>query len=259
MASLPTVVLVHGAWHVPSNYQDYKQALEKQGFQVYCPQLPFSRKESPTDSLPEDIACVKELVTSLVDDGQRVLMIMHSYGGAVGGSAVDGLSFAERKAAGQPGGVIHLLYLCAYVYPIGVSIQDIITEAGAAELLPLFMDETADGRIFPKDPGPLFFSGRADQKTIDKALSTLVTVPQSLFLEKSTGAAWKTIPATYVRTSLDNCVLPGFQEIMLAKVKDAGVEMRIEDHEADHSLFITEQEEMVRAAVRAAEDERNAV
>jgi hypothetical protein len=36
-----------------------------------------------------------------VEAGKRVLMVMHSYGGAVGTDTVEGLTSAERKAQGN--------------------------------------------------------------------------------------------------------------------------------------------------------------
>ncbi|KAJ6015591.1 hypothetical protein N7540_010182 [Penicillium herquei] len=260
MSSLPTVVLVHGAWHTPSSYQTYLDALKKRGFQVHCPQLPTCTGISPpTASLAEDIACVKNLVTSLVDDGQRVLMILHSYGGAVGGSAVEGLSISERKAAGKPGGVIHLLYLCAYMLPTGVSLGDIIKEAKFIEVLKQNLNTSPDGLTTLKDPGLVFFSGRADQSTVEKSLKSFVWFPNQALYDPTTGCAWKTIPATYIRTLQDYAVPPIYQEIILWKVKDAGIEVKVETYDADHSIFITEQEEMVQAAINAATDERNII
>ncbi|KAJ5708235.1 hypothetical protein N7488_008036 [Penicillium malachiteum] len=260
MSSLPTVVLVHGAWHTPLSYQTYVDALKKRGFQVHCPQLPScSGISPPTASLPEDIACVRNLVTSLVDDGQRVLMILHSYGGAVGGSAVEGLSISEREAAVKPGGVIHLLYLCAYMLPTGFSMGDIVKEAKFEEVLRDNLDIAPDGSTALTDPGLAFFSGRADQSIVEKALKTFVRFPNRTFSDTTTEFAWKTIPATYIRTSQDYAVPPIYQEIMLGKVKDAGIEVKIETYDADHSIFITEQEGMVQAAMNAVTDERNSL
>ncbi|KAJ5565089.1 hypothetical protein N7513_001331 [Penicillium frequentans] len=243
MSSLPTIVLVHGAWHTPANYSTYVNALQKQGFQVHCPRLPTSSNaRPPTAFLPEDVACVKELVNTLIDDGQRVLMIMHSYGGAVGSSAVEGLSLSERKASGKPGGVIHLLYLCAYILPTGYSMWNIVQEAK-----------------FEKVAGPFFFSGKADQAAVDKALETLVWFPSRVLKDPTTGCAWKTIPTTYIRTLQDFGVPAVYQDIMLAKVQEEGVVVKTEVYDADHSIFITKEREMVQAALNAAADERNTV
>lgn len=61
-------------------------------------------------------------------------MLMHSYGGAVGTDAMEGLKLPTRQAQGKAGGVIHLLYLCPYILPPGGSVWDVVEQAGVAYL-----------------------------------------------------------------------------------------------------------------------------
>ncbi|KAI9823830.1 MAG: hypothetical protein M1819_001131 [Sarea resinae] len=255
--SLPTIVLVHGAWHTPANYQGYIDALQAKGFKVCCPRLPSCNGASPPNaSLPEDVAHAHELVRALVEAGEYVLMVMHSYGGAVGTDAVEGLTYPERKAAGQPGGVIHLLYLCAYILPPGGTVFGIVEEAGIAHLWSQFVDNAADGSTFPQDPVQMFFGG-VDKEVVGQALPHLVRSPMSAFTTETKGAAWRIVPTTYVFTQQDYAVPRVYQDIMTEKVRKEGVVLRTEDYETSHSIFITKQEEMVQVAIKAAEDERN--
>ncbi|KAJ5156759.1 hypothetical protein N7492_009562 [Penicillium capsulatum] len=259
MTSLPVVVLVHGAWSTPFGYQTYIDALRRQGFQVHCPRLPTCSDESPpTASLADDIACIEEVVRGLVEAGDRVLMILHSYGGVVGSSAVDGLSLTERKAAGHPGGVVHLLYVCGYILDVGTCVWNILEEAKFDHLWDQFIDTDANGLTLIKDPNLLLFSGRAEQEIVDRALQSLVRFPKPVLHTTVTAAAWKTIPTTYISTLEDYAVPLVYQEIMLKKVRKQGVELKVETYDADHSLYITKEKEMVDAAVKAATDERNA-
>ncbi|KAJ5579971.1 uncharacterized protein N7459_005956 [Penicillium hispanicum] len=258
MTSLPTVVLVHGAWHTPPNYQSYITALQAQGFTVHCPHLPTCNgARPPTASQPDDIACVRALVQQLVDAGKRVLMIMHSYGGVVGTGAVEGLSFAERKSAGQAGGVIHLLYMCAYILAPGSTVWGIIREAKFDHLWDRYLDTAEDGTSVFKDPGLALFSGNADAQVVDAALASLVPFPESAFHCPTAGSSWRTVPTTYVSTTKDYTVPHIYQEIMLGRVREEGVEVKIVTYHADHSLFITMEKEMVQTALEAAADERN--
>ena len=184
-------------------------------------------------------------------------MIMHSYGGAVATSALDGLSLAERKAAGQSGGVIHLLYLCAYILDSGSTCWSVLQDAKMDHLWDQFIETQADGMSFPKDPGLLFFSQLAEQIIVDKALPHLVRFPDVCLHTPTTGAAWKIIPTTYVSTVADYSVPKIYQDVMLGKVQKAGVEVKVKTYEASHSLFITMEKEMVDEAIEAASDERN--
>jgi len=255
--SLPTIVLVHGAWHTPPNYGSYINALKSQGFKVLCPKLPSCNGKSPPDSsFAEDVAMIHNAVEPLVEAGERVLMLMHSYGGAVGTDAVEGLTFADRKAAGKLGGVVHLFYMCAYILQPGTTIFNIVEEAGFAGLWPQYIENAADGSTFPIDP-VLMFLGGVEKDVVDKALPHLVRFPMSAFETQTKGAAWRSVPVTYILTQQDYSVPRAYQDLLLEKVRKEGVSLKTEDFDTNHSIFITKQDEMVKAVVMAAGDERN--
>ncbi|KAL6238423.1 hypothetical protein BDW75DRAFT_201740 [Aspergillus navahoensis] len=258
--SLPTIVLVHGAWHTPANYAHYADALRTQGFTVHCPLLPTCNKSLPGQPcLNDDIKLVRDLVSSLTNTGHRILMIMHSYGGAVGTEAVQGLAYPIRASTdgASAGGVIHLVYLCAYILPPATRIWDIVAEAGFERVFDEYVHtDEQDGSTFPRDPALMFFGGdpTVRRETIDSALGSLVRFPRSALLARTgEGPAWRFIPATYVITGQDYGVPKIYQEIMLRKVKEAGVEIRLEEFDTCHSVFISRESEMVRVAVEAAE------
>ncbi|TGO54932.1 hypothetical protein BOTNAR_0256g00070 [Botryotinia narcissicola] len=225
--SLSTIVLVHGAWHTPANYK-------------------------------RDVTAVRNVVKSLVEADERVLMAMHSYGGAVGTDAVEGLTFADRKAEGKSGGVIHLFYMCAYIVVPGTSVWDICQEAGFAQLWSQFIQNFDDGSTFPVDPS-LSFLGGVEQDIVDKALPHLMRSPMSAFEAKTKGDAWRRVPVTYVLTQQDYSVPKPYQGLMLGSVKSEEVVIKTEDYETCHSVFITKEKEMVDAVVVAAKDERNLI
>jgi len=253
----PIIVLVHGAWHTPPNYEDYTKALQKQGFKVHVPHLPSCNVGLfPAASFSDDVAAVRNVVQPLVEAGERILMVMHSYGGAIGTDAIEGLTRTERRIEGSPGGVIHLLYMCAYILQPGESIFGIFEEAGVAHLWPQFVQNFDDGSTFPIDPVQLFLGG-VEQSIVDKALLHLVHHPMSAFRTKTKGSAWKKAPVTYILTQQDASVPRIYQDIMLKKVKEQGILMKIEDYDTSHSIFITKQDKMVRAVLEAAEDSRN--
>ena len=118
MTTLPAIVLVHGAWSTPPIYDPFVKALRTAGYTVHCPLLPTCSSESSKFS--SDVTTIRNLVSSLVDASTNVLLLMHSYGGAVGSSAVADLSSKERAQQGLKGGVVHLLYLSAYILPVVV-------------------------------------------------------------------------------------------------------------------------------------------
>jgi alpha-beta hydrolase superfamily lysophospholipase len=44
----PTIVIIHGSWHVPESYEKLISALRKAGYEVHCPRLPTTNLVSST-------------------------------------------------------------------------------------------------------------------------------------------------------------------------------------------------------------------
>ncbi|KAL4759699.1 alpha/beta hydrolase [Aspergillus foveolatus] len=189
MSPLPTIVLVHGAWHTPYHYRPYITALQKHGFVVHCPRLPSSNDvSSPAASLAVDVNC-------------------HSYGGLVGTNAIKGISRAERQKSRQPGGVI---------------IFSILEAFGYASLWPQFMDDSPDGTTIPREP-ELWFYGGIDKQIIKSDLvPQLVCAPLSILRAEAEPISWKEfLPATYVFTQQDYAVPRDFQNQMNYDTSDS--------------------------------------
>jgi alpha-beta hydrolase superfamily lysophospholipase len=63
-ASKPTIVIIHGGWHVPESYEKLMSALRNANYEVHCPRLPstnlvssphFAEKEE-SDSLTNSLS-----------------------------------------------------------------------------------------------------------------------------------------------------------------------------------------------------------
>jgi pimeloyl-ACP methyl ester carboxylesterase len=133
----PTVLLIHGSWHSPAHLAPLRALLEARGYAVRCPALP-SVGGPPHAALREDAAAVVAELARLLARGADVLVVAHSYGGAVASEAArPELGKAARAARGLQGGVVHLLYLCAFVLPAGQSVVDACASAGP---MPLAID-----------------------------------------------------------------------------------------------------------------------
>ena len=175
---------------------------------------------------------------------------MHSYGGAVGSSALADLSAANRAKQGLDGGVVHLLYLSAYILPVGGSIVGIVKEAGFWNRWDQVIDVREDGSTFPKDPRTLIL-GELSEDEQDLCVEKLVRFPGEPLEVEMTEAPWKYIPTTYVYTELDRCVPLVYQNIMMKRVKEAEVEVREERFNCGHVVFLTHTEEIIGVVDRA--------
>lgn len=116
--SKPIVVLVHGAWHVPASYSKFVAALRSAGYTVVVPQLPSTNDTNAGEGeLTTDTAQVRSCVEGLVQVGQTVIAVLHSYGGHVGTNALYGLSVEGRSRQGLTGGISKLIYVSAFILP----------------------------------------------------------------------------------------------------------------------------------------------
>ena len=67
----------------------------------------------------DDIAAIRATVTTLVENGQVVLLVLHSAGGFLGSNAIEGLSVGARQEAKLQGGVGKIVFLTGAVFPEG--------------------------------------------------------------------------------------------------------------------------------------------
>ena len=73
----PTIVLVHGAWADAASWDKVIPRLQEDGFTVYAP-------PNPLRGLPQDSAYLHDFLTqNPALAGQPVVLVGHSYGGAV--------------------------------------------------------------------------------------------------------------------------------------------------------------------------------
>jgi hypothetical protein len=73
--------------------------------------LPSNGNRPPIYDFTEDVRAIRDNVTLLLDSGQDVIVVMHSYAGIPGGEALWGLGKREREQRGLRTGVIRLVFI----------------------------------------------------------------------------------------------------------------------------------------------------
>ena len=121
--------------HNPNHFFPLRLASHAAGYETECPTQPSYNALKLASPLAKDAACIYDAAKDLVDAGKDVLVVCHSYGGIVGSQAITAdLTKAERAKEGLDGGVVHMLYLCAFVVPVGRSLGEALL--GKNELPP---------------------------------------------------------------------------------------------------------------------------
>ncbi|KAF4551475.1 Hypothetical protein D9617_13g099750 [Elsinoe fawcettii] len=100
-----TILLVPGAWHPWPLYQPLLSALQTLDNPVHpLTNLSVSSPDAEDVSVQDDAAHVHSAIAAPVEQGKEVVVLCHSYGGAVGTTGATGLTVDEVKATGKEGG-----------------------------------------------------------------------------------------------------------------------------------------------------------
>ncbi|KAL8726560.1 MAG: hypothetical protein Q9181_005997 [Wetmoreana brouardii] len=128
MAENALKAIVPGAWHSPEHYYELRKLLEHDGYETVSQRNPSCYSGTPNaESAAKDTAFIRnQVLMPLLDAGKTVVLAMHAYGGLPGAAAAKGLSEAERRAAGQPGGILGLIFINALLAHEGQSLLSIL-------------------------------------------------------------------------------------------------------------------------------------
>lgn len=227
-AGAPTlsIVLVHGAFVDASGWRQVHDDLVGRGFEVLVAQ-------HPTISLEGDVATTKRQIAAA---GHPVLLVGHSYGGAV------------ITEAGVDPKVKGLVYLAAFVPDIGESVAELNEAAGEpgeakAPVLP-----TDDGHLIV-DPARFGEAFAADVDTATTAFMAAAQLPWGLGAATAplSNAAWKSKPSFYLVASADKMVPPSAQRRMAAR---AGA--TLSEIDSSHAVMLAHPREVSDFIVAAA-------
>ena len=220
--SQPTIVLVHGAFADASGFAGITAELTASGYEVMAP-------PNPLRSLAFDAAAIRAVVQAI--DGP-VLLVGHSYGGAVITQASAGLS-----------NVTGLVYLAAFGLDEGES------AASAQEPFPpslLGVNNYPTSYDAPGAPqGPdLYIKKEPFRETfcadVPADVAGFMAVAQrplsaAAFTEKCTAAGWREHPSWFLVSRHDNAIPPDAERFFAERMKATTEEIN-----GSHCAFISQ-------------------
>ncbi|KAJ6013218.1 hypothetical protein N7540_007809 [Penicillium herquei] len=246
MASSTTVIFIPGAWHNPECFDAVIQGLETDGYSTDVVHLPSVDPAIPHSDFSEDVCQIRKQIELAADAGQRVVVVVHSYGGVPGCEAIRGLDWEARQLKGQPGGVVHLFFCCSFIVPEGKSL---ISSFGGNDL-PWF--DISDDRLIvnPASPRETFYN---DMNEVDaqRAMDALKPHSYQTFHSTLTFEAWRYVPSTYLYCLKDEAI-PLFVQKMMVEEVAKGVNIHTDVVDASHSPFYTAPNHVVAAIKKAA-------
>lgn len=221
----PTIVLVHGAWADGTGWQEVIPLLEEKGYPVIAVQ-------NPLISLANDVETTRRVI-----DAQPgpVIVVGHSYGGAVIGGAAAGATNVKA-----------LVYIAAFALDVGepgiALLNQYPTELGAS-LLPdsagfLYIDRAKFRAVFAAD---------VDRTTARVMAAAQKPVNSTIFGETLPVAAWKTIPSWYMVATEDKALSPDMERFLAQRMHATTVEVK-----SSHVPFISHPRAVVKLIEAAA-------
>lgn len=116
-----TLVVVPGSFAPAHLYDGFVESLNRQNVKAVVISTPsVGRKEVPA-TMSDDTQEITNVVSKLLDEGKRVVLMTHSYGGIPGTESLKNISRKAREAQGKEGGVDRIIYLTSVVLQPGTS------------------------------------------------------------------------------------------------------------------------------------------
>jgi len=234
----PVIVLEHGAWADASSWNSVISQLQLRGFTVYAP-------PNPLRGLPQDSGYLHQFLTqNPALQGQPVILVAHSYGGAV----------ATAAAVGAPE-VKALVYVDAFIPDAGDTVASLISGSCVAgppadvfNIVPI-PGAPGDVDLYLKPsvvPGCFANGLPASQAAVIAA--TQRPLAASALAATFGPPAWKTIPSWAVIGTADH-VIPFANQTFMAKRAGA----RITDVNAGHLSLISKPSVVTRVILEAVQ------
>lgn len=258
-----SILIVPGSFLAPPAYEPLVQQLRSQGHQAQAIPLLSANNATihPPPTTADDAAHIHHAILSILDaptSPKNVVLVLHSYSGVPGTSALAGLSQPARTALGKPTAVTGIVYLAAYILPLGVGNRAFNNASDQPPEEP-FRSGVPGGYMPAVDPAfaPYIFNDIESEEEREMWLRTAFTRQSSASFDGGvTYEAWKDVPCVSVIAGEDVIVPTRHQEKMFAEAVAAGGKVeRVFLEGVGHFLNVTAKERVAAEIIKLGERE----
>ncbi|KAK1756660.1 Alpha/beta hydrolase fold-1 [Echria macrotheca] len=241
MPSKPIIVIIPGAFHRPSHYNDVINPLQSRGYTVISIPLAVCGDDgvSPDATPADDVKILYAALLPLLDAGKEAVIVAHSYGSTPATAAIKSQTKAERRARGLKGGIVGAIWIAGFSFPVpGKNIRG---EDGDMPLRPNRVLE--DGLVSVTEGAKAEFYNDVEPAKADAAFASLCRFQswRSMNTPPAFIEAEITVPKWYILCEKDQTVLPAVQESMAS----VGKFDRVIRLASGHAPFLSVPEEVV--------------
>jgi pimeloyl-ACP methyl ester carboxylesterase len=233
MNEKPTIVIVHGAFADASSWNDVIEHLQDQDYSVVAP-------PNPLRGVHSDAAYIASFINQI--DGP-VLLVAHSYGGAV-----------TSNAAAKASNVVGLVYVAALIPEEGERLADV--HSNDSIINPVLIERQfptgPDGQTAPEytlDPAHFRRALAADvpQERTKLMAAEQRPIAANAFADTSGPVAWKTLPSWAIVATED---VGAGTDIVRSMAERAGA--KITELRGSHAIMISQPRAVTDVIVEAA-------
>ncbi|MFF9351935.1 alpha/beta fold hydrolase [Streptomyces sp. NPDC014734] len=229
----PTVVLVHGAFADASSWNGVIERLERRGYAVIAPANPLRGLHSDSTYIASVLDSVKG----------PIVLVGHSYGGALIGSAAEGNSRVKS-----------LVYVSAQMLDVGESGMSLSarfpSELATATRSVTYRAGGISGTDLYLKPDRLHqvFAADLPESTARVLAAAQRPAATTAFSEKAEAAAWKHIPSWFLVAKQDKAINPDQERFEAGRAGSHMVEI-----DSSHVAMISHPEAVTDLVLQAAE------
>jgi pimeloyl-ACP methyl ester carboxylesterase len=221
--TLPSLLIVHGAWHRPEHFRLLLDELSDVDGHVVS-LASCGSDPSRLGGMYDDAKLIADAVAAI--DGP-VVVVAHSYGGVPTTQALGGVPNVKR-----------IVYLAAFLLDVGASLFGTDTGVPTTWSALRRRDGAAD-HVEVVTPIEMFYAD-VDPAIAAQAVSQLCYLSCQAGLETLTQVAWETVPSTYVICESDHAIAPSTQEVFAQRAD------RVRRLNSSHSPFLSQPAALAR-------------
>ncbi|KIW62374.1 hypothetical protein PV04_10554 [Phialophora macrospora] len=251
-APTPAILIIPGSFCTAQMYYALEAAITALSptQETYLANLPSAIRNPPEQpaTLQDDALFFRGLIETLASQGKDVVLVAHSYGGVVATETLRGVSKQERLKAGNPGGVVRVVYLAAHVPAEGSSLEDTVgapppglVAVGEDNFLRFVDVEAVAKGTFPDYP-------------LDLAVGVVRSMGRhsnASFTSKVTREGWRDVAVSWILCERDFIIPPDLQRGYIERIgRESGRDVDLHLLDTGHCPNITAPEALAEVLVK---------